>query len=100
MNFATVSKRFQVGVEIALPDLFLCRFREGISFQNFVEGSILKLLLSKLCAVPFALQNRELFEGGKRAKRCREKGRKRGGQQRGQRGQHAPVDVHPSKNSF
>ena len=67
-------------------DLFLRRFREGISFPNFVERSILKLPLSKLCAVPFALQNRALFEAEKRAKRCREKGRKRGGQQRGQKG--------------
>ena len=58
---------------------FLCRFREGISFPNFVERSILKLPLSKLCAVPFALKNRALFEVEKRAKRCREKGRKGGG---------------------
>ena len=35
------------------------------SFTNIVERSILKLPLSKLCAVPFALQNRALFEGGK-----------------------------------
>ena len=43
--------------------------------------SILNLPLSKLYAVPFALQNRALFEGEKRAKTCRDKGRKRGGQQ-------------------
>ena len=42
--------------------------------------------LSKLCVVPFALQNRALFEGEKRVKKCWEKGRKRGGQQRGQKG--------------
>ena len=41
---------------------------------------------SKLCAVPFPIQNRALFEGEKMAKMCREKGRKRGGQQRGQKG--------------
>ena len=41
--------------------------------------------LSKLRSVPFALQNRALFEGKKMAKMCREKGRKRGGQQRGKK---------------
>ena len=46
-------------------DLLSRRFREGISFPNFVERSILKLPLSKLCAVPFALQ----VEGEKKAKR-------------------------------
>ena len=59
-------------------DLFSRRFREGISFPNFLERSILKLPLSKLCVVPFALQNRALFEGGKRAKRFPEKGGGRG----------------------
>ena len=53
---------------------------------ELVERSILKLPLSKLCAVPFALQNRALFEGQKRVKRCRGKERKRGAQQRGQKG--------------
>ena len=47
--------------------IFSRRFREGISFPNFVERSILKLPLSKLCAVPLAQQNRAL---------SREKGRK------------------------
>ena len=42
---------------------------EGISFPNFLERSILRLPLSKLCAVPFALQNRALFEGEKRVKK-------------------------------
>ena len=50
------------------------------------RGPFLKLPLSKLCTVPFALQNRALFEGEKGAKRCPEKGRNRGGQQRGQKG--------------
>ena len=67
-------------------DLFSRRFREGISFPNFAERSIPELPLSKLCAVPFALQNRALFEGEKMAKMRREKGRKRGGQERGQKG--------------
>ena len=67
-------------------DLFLRRFREGISFPNFVERSILKLPLSELCAVPLPLQNRALFEEEKRAERCREKERKRGRQQKGQKG--------------
>ena len=47
----------------------------------------MELPLSKLCAVPFALQNRALFKGEKGAKRCREEGGKRGGQQRGQKGE-------------
>ena len=81
------------------PDLFSRRFREGISFPNFVERSILEPPLSKLCgvlgcallsvvcwAVPFALQKRAVFEGEKRARKCRENERKRGGQQRGQKG--------------
>ena len=42
-----------------------------------MERPILKLPLSKLCAVPLCLQNRVLFKGEKRAKRCREKGMKR-----------------------
>ena len=67
-------------------DLFSRRFREGISFPNFVERCIPELPLSKLCPVPFSLQNRALFEGEKRAKRCRKKGRKRAGQQRGKKG--------------
>ena len=52
---------------------------------NFVERCILKLLLSKLCTVPLSVQNRALSEGGGWAKRCPEKGRKRGGQHRGQK---------------
>ena len=55
--------------------LFSRRFQEGVSFPNFVERSILMLPLSKLCAVPFALQNRALFEREKKAKRCQEKGK-------------------------
>ena len=68
------------------PDLFSRGFREGISFPKFVERSIPKLSLSKLCAVPLALQNRAFLEGRKGRKRCRDKGRKRGDQQRGQKG--------------
>ena len=64
------------------PHLFSKRFREGISFPNFVERSILKLPLSKLCTVPFALQNRAPLDGEKKLKRCREKERKKGDQQR------------------
>ena len=40
-----------------------------------MERSIPKPPFSKLCAMPFALQNRVLFEGEKRAKICREEGR-------------------------
>ena len=68
-----------------VSNLFSRGFREGISFPKFVERSILKLPLSKLCAVPLPLQNRAFFEGRKGRKRCREKGRKRGDQQRGQK---------------
>ena len=45
-------------------DLFLRRFREGISFPNFV--------------CPLLYRTEHLFRGEKRAKRCREKGRKTG----------------------
>ena len=68
------------------PDLFSRRFREGISFPKFVQRSILKLPLSKLCAVPLALQNRAVFEARTGRKRCWDRGRKRGDQQRGQKG--------------
>ena len=80
-----LSTRLKFSSEIE-TNLFSRRFREGISFPNLLERSIPKLPLSRLCAVPFALQNRALFEGENRAKRCPEKGRKRGGQQRGQKG--------------
>ena len=56
---------------------FLRRFQEGISFPRSAERSILRLPLSKHCAVPFALQS--TFRGG-------QKGRKRGGQQRAKKG--------------
>ena len=58
-------------------DLFLRRFREGISFPSFVERS-LKLPLSKLCAVPFALQHGALFEREKRGEKVPRKGRRKG----------------------
>ena len=62
-------------------DLFSRRFREGIAFPNFVEKPILTQPLSKLCAVPFALQYREHF-----AKRSEErKGAERKGERRGWR---------------
>ena len=63
-------------------DLFSRRFWEGISFPSFVQRSIPELRLSKLCTVPFALQNRALFEG-RRWRKCAEE---RGGQQTGQKG--------------
>ena len=43
--------------------LFSHRFGQGISFPNFVERSALDLPLSKLCALPLALQDRASFEG-------------------------------------
>ena len=53
---------------------FLRRFREGISFPNFVERSILKVPDWKISAVPFALQNRALFDGENRRKDARKRG--------------------------
>ena len=61
-------------------DLFSCKFREEISFTNFLERSILKLPLSKLCIVPFAQQNRALFGGGEQAKKVPRKGEEEGWQ--------------------
>ena len=66
-----------------LPDLFSRRFREGISFPKFVERSILKLSLSKLCAVPLALQNRSLFEGGEKGEKVSRQGEEEGWQAKG-----------------
>ena len=68
-----------------VTDLFLRRFREGISFPNFMERSILKLPLSNLCAVPFSLQNRVPFAEQKKGEKVPRKGRKRGGQRRGKK---------------
>ena len=86
MGIAIANRKKRCDFGELSSDLFSRRFREGISFPNFVERSILKLPLSKICAVPFALQNRAPFEGENRAKRQQKKGRKRGGQQRGQKG--------------
>ena len=69
-----------------LPDLFLRRFREGISFPKSLERSILRLPLSKLCAVPFALQNRALFEGGEKGEKVPRKGEEREWPAKGQKG--------------
>ena len=77
---------FKTSAKLTSPDLFSRRFREGISFPKFVQRSILKLPLSKLCAVPLALQNRAAFETSRRRKMCPERGSKRGDQQRGQKG--------------
>ena len=70
-------------VLIIMLTLFSGRFWEGISFPNFVEVHP-ELPISKLCAVPFALQDRALFQWEKRERWRREKGRKRGVQQTGQ----------------
>ena len=60
-----------------MTDLFSRNF-QGISLPNFVERSILKLPLSKVCDVPLALPNRAFFKRGRRGrKRCQEEGRKR-----------------------
>ena len=76
----------QISLQYSETDLFSRRFREGTSFPNFAERSTLKLTLSKLFAVPLALQNRALLEGEKKAKRHPEKGDEEGGQQRGPKG--------------
>ena len=65
-------------VSVSQLTFFLRRFWEGIFFPNFVERSILKLPLSKLCAVPPCLQNRALFEGEKRVKNVPGEGGKEG----------------------
>ena len=62
---------------LAPPRLFSRRFREGISFPNFVKRSILELTLSEVSAVPLPLQNRAFFEWRKRGKSA-EKRRGRG----------------------
>ena len=86
---------FRVLFRTPLLPPFSPRFPPSFSFtqisgRNFLpelwERFILKLPLSKICAVPFALQNRADFEVENRAKRRPEKGRRRGGQQRGQKG--------------
>ena len=48
------------------------------SFPKLVERSILKLPLSKLCAVPLPLQSRAIFEGRKREKKVPRKGEEEG----------------------
>ena len=63
---------------MGVADLFWRRFREGISFPNFVERSVLKLPVLKRCAVPFALQNRAFFEGKKRGEKVPRQGQEEG----------------------
>ena len=43
-----------------------------------MKSSILKLLLSKLCAMSFAPQNREVFEGGERDEKVPRQGEEEG----------------------
>ena len=60
----------------ANTDLFLRRFREGISFQTLWRGSSRSAPLQALhCA--FCSTEQSTFRGGEKAKMCREKGRKR-----------------------
>ena len=50
----------------ALTDLFLRRFREGVSFPSFVDRPILILPFSVPRGVPLSLlHNTALFKGGK-----------------------------------
>ena len=65
-----------------MSDLFSYRFREGISFPNFVERFILKLPLSKFCAVPL-LYRTEHFSRGRTG---RKGAQKRGGKEAASRG--------------
>ena len=54
------------------------KFPVDDSFPNFVERSILNLPLSKLWAMPLSTEQ-STSRGGKKGERCREKGRKRSG---------------------
>ena len=65
---------------------FHADFGKEIPSRTLWRGRSWNCPSPKLCAVPFALQNRALFEGEQRVKRSREKGGKRGGQQRGRKG--------------
>ena len=73
-------------VSTQVLEVHLSCFHLLLTLPEVVERCLPELPLSKLCSVPFSLQNKTHFEGEKRAKRCREKGRKRGGQQRGRKG--------------
>ena len=66
--------KFLAEIWLYFTDPFSRGFREGISFPNILERSIPGLPLSKLCAVPFALQNRALFEGEKMPRKGEEEG--------------------------
>ena len=60
------------------PDLFFrADFGSGISFPNLVGRSTLELTLSKLCAVPFALQRKGEEEGWPAKRATRKKGLKK-----------------------
>ena len=74
-------------------DLFLRRFREGTSFPNFVERSVLKLPPSKLCAVPFALENRAPFKGRKKGKKAPRKASKEGKKEKRTRENRSEIEV-------
>ena len=74
-------------------DLFSRRFREGISFPNLLERSILKLPLFRLCAAPLVPQNRAQRKGREGAR----KGEEEGGQQSEQKGKRTWKQVSNSK---
>ena len=67
-------RRLLKGDRIFLTRPFLTQISGRNFLPNFVERSTLKNCLSKICAVPFALQNRALFEGENRAKGVQKRG--------------------------
>ena len=82
------------------PDLLSRRFWEGISFLNFLEGAIPTLPLSKLCAVPFALQNRALLEGEKWLEGASKRGGRGVASKGGQKGKRTCEKQVRHKNTF
>ena len=80
-----------------LLTFFSLRFREGISFPNFVERCIPELPLSKLCPVPFAVQNRALFEGGGKGEKVPRKGEEEGWPAKGAKRKKGRVKTGQSK---
>ena len=80
-RLAELASLFDHTHKILMKDMtnpFSRRFREELSFPNSVERSILKLPLSKLCAVPFALQSRSTFRWGAKGETAPRKGEEEG----------------------
>ena len=80
--------------------LFSRRFREGISFPNFLERSTLKLPFSKPCDVHLALQNRALSKVEKRAEKVLREGLKEGLARKGSETPRCPYNRFVHKIAF